>query len=51
MKQIKIGNADEYVKLNLWCPWCDTIDEYRCKKFDQPICNKCGRFVPKRRYL
>jgi len=31
----------------LYCEWCGHKDKYMVGDIDQPICNKCGRFIPK----
>lgn len=50
--EIKVGkNEEKKEKTELWCCWCEYKDIYLIQKHDQPTCNKCGRFISKRRYV
>ena len=51
LKQIKVGKGDKKVPVELICPWCEHKDNYLIAKYDQPTCKRCGKHVPKRKYI
>ena len=52
MAEIKVGKTPKTKELiELWCPWCGHKEKYSIALYDQPTCKKCGRNVPKRKYI